>query len=84
MAEAVAADLGADGLALLDALTGFAAGDEATLRRLEAQDEERFGRLVHAAYLALHRSGGPPGAGERDRLPGPPAAAARLRAAAVR
>lgn len=50
----VAADLGADS-AFLNALPGnFAAGDEATLRALEAGHPEAFDRLVRAAYLAYY------------------------------
>ncbi|MBV8913186.1 MAG: hypothetical protein JOZ05_09135 [Acetobacteraceae bacterium] len=55
VAETVAADLGADGLALLAELPpNFAAGDEGALRKLEAQFPEVFDRLVRAAYLAYY------------------------------
>jgi hypothetical protein len=54
VSDVVAADL-SDAAAIIDALpAGFAAGDEAPLRALEAAQPEAFDRLLRAAYLAYY------------------------------
>ena len=54
VSDVVEADLG-NAVVVIDALpAGFAAGDEAALRALEAAQPEAFDRLLRAAYLAYY------------------------------